>query len=194
MRGLWRPFKTVYPALIMKNYSVFFLIFVGACCVLLSSESVAMTNKSTRLKALTPIQYAVTQKEATEPPFQNAYWDHKDVGIYVDIVSGEALFSSLDKYDSGCGWPSFTRPISESVLTTHRDRKLYSERVEVRSKDADSHLGHVFPDGPRDRGGLRYCINSAALRFVPVTDMAREGYRDFLVLFEKKKKPSDGAH
>lgn len=145
-----------------------------------------MTKKTARLKELTPMQYAVTQKEATEPPFQNAYWDHKDAGIYVDIVSGEALFSSLDKYDSGCGWPSFTRPISEAVLTTRRDHKLAAERVEVRSKDADSHLGHVFPDGPKDRGGLRYCINSAALRFVPVTAMAKEGYGDFLILFKKR--------
>ena len=144
-----------------------------------------MTKKSARLKELTPIQYAVTQKEATEPPFQNAYWDHKDAGIYVDIVSGEPLFSSLDKYDSGCGWPSFTRPISEAVLTTRRDQKLAVERVEVRSKNADSHLGHVFPDGPRDQGGLRYCINSAALRFVPVKSMAKEGYAQYLVLFEK---------
>ena len=178
----------------MKNSIGYFLFFVGVCCILLSSESVAMTNKATRLKALTPIQYAVTQKEATEPPFKNPYWDHKEAGIYVDIVSGEALFSSLDKYDSGCGWPSFTRPISEAVLTTRRDRKLASERVEVRSKEADSHLGHVFPDGPRDRGGLRYCINAAALRFVPVEALSKSGYGAFLVLFEKKGTRSDAAH
>ena len=147
-----------------------------------------MTKKADRLKELTPMQYAVTQKEATEQPFKNDYWDHKDAGIYVDIVSGEALFSSLDKYDSGCGWPSFTRPISEAVLTTRVDRKLFSERVEVRSKDADSHLGHVFPDGPRDQGGLRYCINSAALRFVSVKNLEKEGYGHYLVLFSKPHK------
>jgi methionine-R-sulfoxide reductase len=155
------------------------------CGLFFPVESGAMTNKKERLKALTPIQYAVTQQDATERPFQNDYWDHKDAGIYVDIVSGEALFSSLDKYDSGCGWPSFTRPISEAVLTTRVDRKLSAERVEVRSKAADSHLGHVFPDGPRDRGGLRYCINSAALRFVPVKSLEKEGYGKFLVLFAK---------
>jgi methionine-R-sulfoxide reductase len=167
------------------------IIFFRFVCVLVtgvlffSMEISAMTNtsKETRLRSLTPIQYAVTQEEATEQPFKNEYWDTKDAGIYVDVVSGEALFSSLDKYDSGCGWPSFTRPISEAVLTTRMDHKLSSTRVEVRSKEADSHLGHVFPDGPRDRGGLRYCINSAALRFVPVSELKKEGYTEFLVLF-----------
>lgn len=154
-------------------------------CVCLMKVSFVMSVPKNRLQHLTPMQYAVTQKEATEPPFQNAYWDHKDAGIYVDIVSGEALFSSLDKYDSGCGWPSFTRPISEAVLTEKMDRKLYQPRIEVRSKAADSHLGHVFPDGPKDKGGLRYCINSAALRFIPVSEMQKEGYGAFLTLFSK---------
>lgn len=135
-------------------------------------------------KKLTPEQYAVTQHEATERPFKNQYWDTKDAGLYVDIVSGEPLFSSLDKFDSGCGWPSFTKPIAHQGLTEKKDHKLGYERVEVRSKSADSHLGHVFPDGPKDRGGLRYCINSAAVRFVPLKDFDKEGYGEFKKLFK----------
>lgn len=147
-----------------------------------------MTNKDKLKSRLTELQYKVTQEDATEPPFENEYWDNKKAGIYVDIVSGEALFSSLDQYDAGCGWPSFTKPLTKESLTTHQDHKLLMTRTEVRSQQADSHLGHVFEDGPKDKGGLRYCINSAALRFIPVEDLEKEGYADYLPLFNDKEK------
>jgi len=137
-----------------------------------------------RKHTLTPEQYRVTQKNATEPPFRNAYWDHKAPGIYVDVVSGEPLFSSLDKFDSGCGWPSFTKPIEEDNVVERRDLSHGMVRTEVRSKSADSHLGHVFDDGPEPTG-LRYCINSAALRFIPVDQLEKEGYGEYLYLFRK---------
>ncbi|GAB4338601.1 MAG: peptide-methionine (R)-S-oxide reductase MsrB [Desulfobulbaceae bacterium] len=133
---------------------------------------------------LTPLQYKVTRKEGTEPPFDNAYWNNKKEGIYVDVVSGEPLFSSTDKYDSGTGWPSFSRPIEGVELIEKKDYRLFSVRTEVRSPLADSHLGHVFDDGPSSTG-LRYCINSAALRFVPRERMEEEGYGEYLRLFEK---------
>tara|TARA_R110001583_G_scaffold7720_5_gene37894 strand:- start:417 stop:896 length:480 start_codon:yes stop_codon:yes gene_type:complete len=133
---------------------------------------------------LTELQYAVTQEEATEPAFNNAYWDNKQQGIYVDIVSGEALFSSLDKFDAHCGWPSFTKPLVAEQITEKVDNQLFATRTEVRSRTADSHLGHVFDDGPRETGGLRYCINSASLKFIAIEDMADAGYEDLLNLFE----------
>ncbi len=135
---------------------------------------------------LTPEQYRVTQEGGTERPFAGEYNIHDEPGIYVDVVSGEPLFVSTDKFESGCGWPSFARPLDPKNITDHRDESLGMVRVEVRSAHGDSHLGHVFPDGPRDRGGMRYCINSAALRFVHRDDMAAEGYGDYLKWLEEK--------
>jgi peptide methionine sulfoxide reductase msrA/msrB len=135
---------------------------------------------------LTPMQYQVTQENATEPPFQNEYWNHSKPGIYVDIVSGEPLFSSLEKFDSGCGWPSFSRPLNSDAILEKQDQSHGMKRTEARSKIADSHLGHVFEDGPKETGGIRYCINSAAIRFIPVEDLVKEGYQVYLPLFENK--------
>jgi methionine-R-sulfoxide reductase len=136
-------------------------------------------------KKLTAEQYHVTQKCGTEPAFNNAYWNNHEPGIYVDVVTGEALFTSLDKFDSGTGWPSFTKPIAKEKVTEKSDRAFGTERTEVRGAGSDAHLGHVFDDGPSDKGGLRYCINSASLRFIPVEKLKEEGYGQFLALFEK---------
>lgn len=141
-------------------------------------------NKEQRLKELTELQYYVTQENGTEPPYRNEFDQHFEEGIYVDVVSSKPLFSSLDKYDAGCGWPAFTKPIEEPEIVENFDTSHGMRRVEVRSKTADSHLGHVFPDGPKEQGGLRYCINSAALRFVPVSKLEEEGYGAYVSLFK----------
>jgi peptide-methionine (R)-S-oxide reductase len=136
------------------------------------------------LSRLTDSQFRVTQEDGTEPAFGNEYWDNHEPGIYVDVVSGQPLFSSTDKYDSGTGWPSFTNPIVADAVRTKTDRSLWMPRTEVRSTGADSHLGHVFGDGPADAGGQRYCMNSAALRFIPVSELETQGYGEYRSLFE----------
>ena len=138
------------------------------------------------LSHLTPLQVSVTQHEHTEPAFNNAYWDQKKEGLYIDIISGEALFSSIDKFDSGTGWPSFTKPLEESVISKEEDFRFGMSRIEVKGSASHSHLGHVFDDGPKDQGGLRYCINSASLKFIPKDDLAKEGYGKYLSLFDGK--------
>ena len=140
---------------------------------------------------LTHLQYEVTQEDGTEPPFRNAYWNNHEDGIYVDVVSGQPLFTSIDKFDSGTGRPSFTKPIDADAVTTRTDRKLFMTRTEARSTGADSHLGHVFDDGPRDAGGLRYCMNSAALRFIPADRLEEEGYGRYSRLFDTTTHTSE---
>jgi peptide-methionine (R)-S-oxide reductase len=137
------------------------------------------------VEALTPEQYQVTQKSGTEPAFTGEYWDNHEPGLYVDIVSGEPLFASVDKFDSGTGWPSFTKPVDNGNVVENRDRSHFMIRTEVRSAHGDSHLGHVFPDGPQEAGGLRYCINSASLRFIPRDDLEKEGYGQYLSMFDE---------
>ncbi|OCG16042.1 peptide-methionine (R)-S-oxide reductase [Gilliamella sp. App6-5] len=142
--------------------------------------------KEKALSILTPMQYHVTQKNGTEPPFENEFYANQQDGLYVDIVSGEPLFTSLDKFDSGCGWPSFTKPIEKGNIIEKKDTSFGMRRTEVRSANADSHLGHVFNDGPKALGGLRYCINSASLRFIPKDELEDAGYGQYLKLFDKE--------
>jgi peptide-methionine (R)-S-oxide reductase len=137
------------------------------------------------VEALTPEQYQVTQKSGTEPAFTGEYWDNHEPGLYVDIVSGEPLFASVDKFDSGTGWPSFSKPVDNGNVVENRDLSHFMIRTEVRSAHGDSHLGHVFPDGPEEAGGLRYCINSASLRFIPRDDLEKDGYGQYLSMFDE---------
>ena len=146
------------------------------------------TKDADAISRLSKEQFRVTQQSATERPFENAYWDHDAPGLYVDIVSGEPLFSSLDKFDSDCGWPSFTKPVDPENVEERSDSTLGMVRTEVRSSHADSHLGHVFDDGPKAAGGLRYCINSASLRFIPLDELESEGYGEYVKLFESTKE------
>jgi peptide-methionine (R)-S-oxide reductase len=145
------------------------------------------TKNPEAIASLSPEQYVVTQRNGTEPAFENAYWDNHEPGLYVDIVSGEPLFTSLNKFDSGCGWPSFTKPIEPENVIENSDTTHGMVRTEVRSANGDSHLGHVFPDGPREEGGLRYCINSASLRFIPLDELESEGYGAYVTLFDEQK-------
>ncbi|MGC2213862.1 MAG: peptide-methionine (R)-S-oxide reductase MsrB [Silvibacterium sp.] len=144
------------------------------------------TKNPDAISRLSPEQFRVTQQNATEHPFENIYWEHDEPGLYVDVVSGEPLFTSLDKFDSDCGWPSFTKPVDSDNVEQQPDSSLGMNRTEVRSSHGDSHLGHVFDDGPKEAGGLRYCINSASLRFIPIGELESEGYGDYLKLFEKE--------
>jgi peptide-methionine (R)-S-oxide reductase len=146
------------------------------------------TKDPAAVKALTPEQYHVTQKSGTERPFTGEYWDNKEPGLYVDVVSGEPLFASVDKFDSGTGWPSFTKPVEGDNVVEKRDLSHFMIRTEVRSSHGDSHLGHVFPDGPPEAGGLRYCINSASLRFIHRDDLEKEGFGQYLSLFDDMKE------
>ncbi len=151
------------------------------------ASTTSYTKDAAAVERLTPNQYKVTQENATEPAFRNEFWDNHEDGIYVDVVSGEPLFSSTDKFESGSGWPSFTKPIEKQHVAEKRDRSWGMVRTEVRSVFGDSHLGHLFDDGPRDQGGMRYCINSAALRFVPVAELESQGYGEYRTLFDSKE-------
>ncbi len=179
----------------LKQWALYLAIFTGGFFLLpLNGQACAgEEHNMTKTKAmdtshLTEEQKRVTLHDGTEAPFTGAYWNKKDPGIYVDVISGEPLFSSTDKYDSGTGWPSFTRPIKDHMIQNKDDFKMGVPRTEVRSSASDAHLGHVFDDGPADQGGKRYCINSAALRFVPVESMALEGYGEYLFLFSTSAK------
>ncbi|MBM3618564.1 MAG: peptide-methionine (R)-S-oxide reductase MsrB [Alphaproteobacteria bacterium] len=158
-------------------------LFASLVCLI--SAPAHATDQDT--SHLSEMQRYVTQHGGTEKPFENEYWNRHEEGIYVDVISGEPLFSSTDKYDSGTGWPSFTQPIEANFVKTKADKSLFMERTEVKSTESDAHLGHVFDDGPKDKGGKRYCINSAALRFVPKAELKAEGYDKYLPLFDRKE-------
>jgi len=162
-----------------------FLIQASVKAMENAKEATSMTEEKPEFSTdhLTDLQKEITMGGGTERPFKNEYWDHKEEGIYVDVINGEPLFSSTDKFDSGTGWPSFTRPINEHMVDEHKDTKFGMVRTEVKSSATDSHLGHVFNDGPAESGGLRYCINSASMRFVPKADLEKEGYGEYLKLF-----------
>jgi methionine-R-sulfoxide reductase len=171
----------------LKDMKKTFITATIALCSLLTLNTTSRAeeeNMSNETPPLSKMQEYVTRHDGTEPAFRNAYWDNKEEGIYVDVISGTPLFSSINKFDSGTGWPSFTKPIDERFVEEKEDRKLMMTRTEVRSSESDAHLGHVFNDGPKEEGGLRYCINSASLRFIPKDKMKEEGYEKYLYLFE----------
>lgn len=168
--------------------AVLAILALGASLALANDKEPVMSKaQPTDTNHLTPMQKHVTQENGTEPPFNNAYWNHKEEGIYVDIITGEALFSSTDKFDSGTGWPSFTQPINANYVQDTTDDSHGMSRTEVRAKNSDAHLGHVFDDGPADKGGKRYCINSASLKFIPKAELATKGYAEYLGLFYPHK-------
>ncbi|HEX8942552.1 MAG TPA: peptide-methionine (R)-S-oxide reductase MsrB [Gemmatimonadaceae bacterium] len=185
-----RPFRAIAISFALATAGVGVLAAQAAPSTSIGGHSMSGYKKpaeSELKQKLTPVQYQVTQHEGTERPFQNEYWNNHEAGIYVDVVSGEPLFSSLDKFDSGTGWPSFTKPLVPENIKTKTDRSLFMTRTEVRSAHADSHLGHLFDDGPKPTG-QRYCMNSASMRFIPVSKLAEEGYGEYLKLFETAKK------
>ena len=163
-------------------------LFLGIFLPILASGSLSKLKKEELKSKLSPTQYQVACEGGTEPPFKNAYWDNKRDGIYVDVISGKALFSSNDKFDSGTGWPSFTKPLDPKEILEKKDSSHGMERTEVRSQTGDAHLGHVFNDGPKEAGGMRFCINSASLKFIPAEELSEKGYGEYLPLFLGKRK------